>query len=898
MRILWVIMMTAFVLHLTSHHVTAQARYQVTINEAWKFHKGDLKHAALESLNDSNWTTTNLPHTWNTSDHMDEEPGYYRGPGWYRKTLRWDSLYQNRRIFLYFEAANQVTQVYVNGKKVGKPHIGGYTSFARDITPFLKAGTNNLLAVRVDNSHNPDIIPLDADFTFYGGIYRDVYLIATRAVHFDMLNMGSKGLFISTPEIDSNRARIKIRGTIVNQQDHPSTITLHHRLIDDDENRVASLQKKIRLDAGQTYRFKDTSLSINNPRLWSPSNPNLYTMVSTIEDESGRAIDRVQNPMGFRWFRFDAKTGFHLNGNPLKLIGSNRHQDFPDYGNALSDEMHRYDMNRLKDMGINFLRISHYPHDPAVIEMCDRLGFIAIEEIPFINEITMTDRFMENSKQMLREMIRRDYNHPSIVAWNTSNETSIRLDREKRERSPEKYQQYKEQLRDDLAELNRVAKEEDPTRYTMAVHCCGLERNVELDLHQADIIGYNQYWGWYTGEMEEVAGFFKDFREQDPEHPFILSEYGAGADPRIHSYQPRRFDFSVEYQTLLHQAHYRAIQDDPHITGSAIWNFADFMVEYRGDAVPHVNSKGVTTLDRRPKNAYYFYKTVLSEEPYLVLPSRLWDKRSGRPDSAGLTHSTQPVEAYANVQQAELFQNNKSLGVKTFKHHKAVWQVPFNDGSNLLELRAVEDGKVIKDHLTIDFLMQPYHMKDTSFPFKEIAINVGAHFYFIDETKNDYLWVPDKPYEKGSWGYTGGKMYLRDFEEVVGSNRNILGTGIDPIYQTQRFGLEGYRFDLPDGRYEVTLHFSELLSGWLLERYLEEEEEGVTQDKYRRVFRVMANNKALLTDLDIAGHYGTNRAVVKEFIIDVKDGQGLQLDFKASHSVPVVNGIQVRRIYP
>jgi len=898
MKPLLILMMVAISLLLSDNKTLGQARQKVTINEAWKFHKGDLKKAALAGFDDSDWTITNLPHTWNTSDHMDEKPGYYRGAGWYRKTIRWDSIYQNRQIFLYFEASNQVTQVYVNGKPVGKPHVGGYTSFARNITPYMNSNQDNLLAVKVDNSHNPDIVPLDADFTFYGGIYRDVYLVAAQPVHFDVLNMGSKGVFISTPQVDSSRARIMTRSTVLNEKDQPAVVTIRHRLLDDRDQMVASTHKQVRLNPGEKHHLADSSMTIEQPGLWSPEDPALYTMISSIESESGKIMDQVKNPVGFRWFRFDAKTGFHLNGKPLKLIGSNRHQDYPGYGNALTDEMHRHDMRMLKDMGINFLRVSHYPHDPAVLEMCDRLGFIAIEEIPFINEITMTDRFMENSTRMLREMIRRDYNHPSIVAWNTSNETSIRLDREKRERSEKGYEQYKEQLRDDLAKLNRIAKEEDPSRYTMAVHCCGLERNVELDLHQADIIGYNQYWGWYTGEMEEVAGFFEDFRKQDPEHPFILSEYGAGADPRIHTYNPRRFDFSVEYQTLLHQAHYWAIQADPHITGSAIWNFADFMVEYRGDAVPHVNSKGITTLDRRPKNAYYFYKTVLSGEPYVVLPSKLWDKRSGRPDEPGLTYSTQPVEAYANVEQAELFLNNKSLGVKKFEHHKTVWQVPFNEGANLLELRAVKDGKTLKDFLTIDFLMQPYHLRDTSFPFKEIAINVGAHFYFIDESKNDCLWIPDKPYEKGSWGHTGGKMYLRDFEEVVGSNRNILGTNIDPIYQTQRYGLKGYRFDVPDGRYEVTLHFSELLSGWLLEQYLDHEEDGVTKDQYQRVFTVKANNKPLLTGLDIAAHYGANRAVKKEFIVDVKDGKGLKLDFNASHSVPILNGIQVRRVYP
>ena len=222
----FVLMMVVAGLLLSGNKTRAQARHQVTINEAWKFHKGEINQASSPHFDDSEWKITNLPHTWNTSDHMDEKSGYYRGAGWYRKWLRWDSIYQNRKIFLYFEGSNQVTQVYVNGKAVDNPHVGGYTSFARDITPYLENNQDNLLAVRVDNSHNPNIIPLDADFTFYGGIYRDVYLIASRPVHFDMMNMGSKGVFISTPQVDSNRARIKIRGTLLNEQDQPASITI------------------------------------------------------------------------------------------------------------------------------------------------------------------------------------------------------------------------------------------------------------------------------------------------------------------------------------------------------------------------------------------------------------------------------------------------------------------------------------------------------------------------------------------------------------------------------------------------------------------------------------------------------------------------------------------------
>ena len=875
----------------------AQNRQKTTINTGWKFYKGDTVNASAPGFNDQHWQRVNIPHTWNSEDHMDEVPGYYRGPGWYRKKLRIDPSMKDKRIFLYFEASNQVTKVYVNGEQVGQPHIGGYTSFSYDITPYLEPEGDNLLAVKVDNSHNKNIIPLEADFTFYGGIYRDVYLVATHPVHFEM-NMGSNGIFIQTPRVDSNNALVSIRGSAYNETENEHELTISHEITAPSGKEVARYNTEMTFQPQAETEFSQHQLRITEPRLWSPENPHLYTVTTTLKDPSGKILDQVNNPLGLRWFRFDPDTGFHLNGKNYKLIGSNRHQDYPGHGFALKDHMHRYDMKKLKEMGINFLRVSHYPHDPDVLEMCDRYGFIAIEEIPFINEITLNEEFMENSKRMLREMIRRDYNHPSIVAWNTSNETSLRLAGKKDELSEEGYQTYVQQLKEDLAELDRVVKQEDTTRYSMTVHCCGLERNIKLGLHQADIIGYNQYWGWYFGEMDEVGGFFEDFRKQDPEHPFILSEYGAGADPRIHTYEPRRFDFSVEYQAKLHQVHYRAIKNNPHIVGSAIWNFADFMVEHRQDAMPHVNSKGITTLDRRPKNAYYFYKTVLSDEPYIVLPSKLWDKRSGRPDRQGARYSTQPVEAYANVEKGELFLNNESLGVKEFDKHTATWQVPFRDGNNLLEIRAQKNGKTIKDFLRIDFQMQPYHMKDSLFAFDEIAVNVGSHFYFIDEARNDYIWVPDKPYEEGSWGYVGGKMYLRDFEEQVGSSREIIGTDIDPIYQTQRYGLDEYRFDVPNGRYEVTLYFSELISGWFLEQYLEHTEKDIDAEDYQRVFSVEANGQPLLTKINLAEHYGANKAITRKWVVEVKDGEGLRLNFEGIKDVPVVNGIRLRKMHP
>lgn len=852
----------------------AQPRHRQTINEVWQFHKGEVTDGAMPGLDDSRWEVVDIPHTWNIADIEDDPYGWYRGIGWYRKHLRVEPRMKGKRLYLCFEAANQVSAVYVNGKPAGREHIGGYTPFAYEITGLVNEGGDNVVAVRVDNAYNEEIAPLLADYVFFGGIYRDVYLLETGQTHFDVLNSGT-GVFIRTPHVSTDKGTVEIRADISMGAIDGKPVTMTHTVIGRDRKPVASVSEKVKAKTGEKVTVAAKSLTIKCPALWSPDDPYLYAVVSELKDAAGVVLDKVENPLGFRWFRFDSDRGFFLNGKPLKLIGTNRHQDYVGYGNALTDDMHRYDMQMIKDLGTNCLRISHYPHDPSVLEMCDRMGLIAFEEIPIIDYITQSEEYLENCKSQISEMIRRDYNHPCIVAWNGSNESTVM-------RPPKMIDNDNARYERDLAHffkaLDEHIRKEDDSRYTMIVHCGDARHNKDAGFHVADLIGYNKYEGWYENDYQNIWNVLRSFKTIDPQHPFFLTEYGAGADYRVRTFEPRKFDHSVEYQVLYNKEHLDAVYGLDFISGSTIWNLADFYSEGRGETQPHINNKGLLTLDRRPKDSFYYFKTRLSKEPYAVIPSKIWTSRGGREDGDGVSTCTQPVEIFANTPEVELFLNGRSLGVKAVEQYCATFDVPFTDGENRLELKS-DQGR-ITDFLKINFQLQPYNLKSDKMLFKELAINVGSHFYFIDDTKNNYIWLPDQPYQKGSWGYTSGERYIRDLKNgLVGSRNNITGTTAEPLFQTQIVGLPAYRVDVPEGNYEVTLLFSELMND------------------STRVFDVHVNDRPVMQGLNLYKRYGANRAISKRFEATVENDEGLTVLFSAVQGLPVLNGIVIRKIY-
>ena len=386
-----------------------------TINDNWEFSLDDLEGFEKAAADREEWEKVNIPHTWNDQDVFDDTPGYRRGASWYRKELKLNSNLQNKRIFLYFEGVNQVADLFVNEKYIGQ-HIGGYTAFSFDITDFVRFDETNLIAVKVDNSFNEDIPPLTGDFNMYGGIYRDVWLIATEDVHLKVTDLASSGVQISTPNLSEESGTVKISGTVVNSSSKARQLEAVTSVVDSTGKEIVSTTSKVEIKSESEANFAQTTKPISNPRLWSPDDPYLY-QVKTVIRESGRILDEISNPLGFRWFSVDAQKGFLLNGKPTKLRGTNRHQDHQGFGNAVADEIHIRDMELIKDTGYNFVRLAHYPQDPSILAAADRLGLLIWEEIPIINYITVSAAFNRNSEVMLREMIRQHRNHPSVIMW-------------------------------------------------------------------------------------------------------------------------------------------------------------------------------------------------------------------------------------------------------------------------------------------------------------------------------------------------------------------------------------------------------------------------------------------------------------------------------------------------
>nr|MDQ3309005.1 hypothetical protein [Gemmatimonadota bacterium] len=415
-----------------THPATGQApagpdvRVRHTINDGWKFLAGGVEFAEKQLISAAGWESVTLPHTWNASDPFDDTPSYRRGVGWYRRTLKLDDSLRGKRLFLYFEGVNQKADVFVNGAFAGG-HRGGYTAFAVDVTRlvnFDSVGSENLIAVQVDNSHDPQVPPLSVGFALYGGIYRDVWLVATDPVHVKVTDHASPGVYVSTPRVSRERAEVRLRGTVVNSTQAPQRLRVVSTIVDSAGARVATISSPLTVRAGNEATFAQNFPAVRNPRLWSPDRPYLYAVDTEIYD-GDRLVDRVRNPLGFRWFRFDPARGFFLNGERLQLRGTNRHQDFQGLGSALSNRQHVRDLEIIKEMGANFLRLAHYPQDPAVLEAADRLGLLIWEELPVVNYVTISEEFTRNSQQMLREMIRQHHNHPSVILWGTMNEVFL-----------------------------------------------------------------------------------------------------------------------------------------------------------------------------------------------------------------------------------------------------------------------------------------------------------------------------------------------------------------------------------------------------------------------------------------------------------------------------------------
>ena len=873
----------------------AQQRVVYTINDGWKFTKGSPFEAQLTGCDDSSWETVNIPHTWNDKDADDETPGFYRGPVWYRKQLFIDKSQEGRQAVIYFEGANQEVRFYLNGQFVGE-HKGGYTRFCFDITSHLRYGQENLFAIYVNNVYNPNIPPLSADFTFFGGIYRDVYLQFMNPVHIATNDYASSGVYIRTPEVNNSAASVEITTLLTNDMPQATEIRVENIICDADGKEVKKTQAEVKLAAGETKADISKKIKIDSPRLWDIDDPYRYMVYTRILDKrKGTLLDEVVNPLGLRWFKFDSEKGFFLNGKGRKLIGTARHQDYFQKGNALRDELHVQDVLLLKEMGGNYLRVSHYPQDPVIMEMCDKLGIVTSVEIPVVNAVTETEEFLHNSVEMAKEMVRQDFNRPSVMIWGYMNEIFLRRPYTEGKQL-EDYYRFTEKV---ARALEATIREEDPSRYTMMAYHNMPQYYEDAHLTEIPMIqGWNLYQGWYEPDINEFQRLLDRAHKVYKGKVLMVTEYGPGVDPRVHSYQPERFDFSQEYGLVYHKHYLNEMMKRPFIAGSSLWNLNDFYSESRVDAVPHVNNKGVVGLNREKKDVYWFYKTALSRRPILVIGNREWKSRGGVVNTAQ-KECIQSVPVFSNAEEVELFVNNKSLGKKKIEDNYALFDVPFVGGENLLEAVAVTGGNKLRDMLRIQFQLVGSQLKDEAVPFTELNVMLGSPRYFEDRAAN-VAWIPEQEYKPGSWGFIGGTSYRRQtgFGTMLGSDIDIHGTDMNPIFQTQRVGIKSFKADVPNGEYSVYLHWAELESD--KEREALVYNLGADSEQTfagNRSFGISINGTTVSDDFNVARDYGYARAVIKKFVITVKDGKGVSVDFHKKEGEPILNAIRIYRNY-
>lgn len=858
----------------------------VSLNDSWVFSKDpDNVSSANGHSNSQSWEKINLPHTWNAKDVLDDDPGYYRGIGWYKRKLKVNPALKDKKLFISFNGANQETEVYINGKMAGS-HIGGYTKFIIPVSQFLNYKDDEI-EVKVNNRFNEDIAPLTADFTFFGGIYRNVNLIITEDIHFSKNDHGGSGVYITTPVVSKESATVHVKSLIDNSAKGGNKIQIITIITDANGSIINQQATAATILPGQKKEVIQDFKPIKAPKLWSPASPYLYRVITQIIDVKTKSIlDQVSNSLGFRWFKFDADRGFFLNGEPLKLIGASRHQDYKDLGNAVPDALQIRDIELLKDMGGNLLRVAHYPQDPLILEACDRLGILASVEIPIVNAITESEAFTNNCKNMQVEMIRQNFNHPSIIIWAYMNEILLRP---KFTTDKPRQEIYYNHIRELAQALDDLTRKEDPSRYTMIANHGAFDIYNRVGLTKIPmIVGWNLYSGWYSGAPADFAKFLDRHHKELADKPMLVTEYGADADPRIRSFKPVRFDKSLEYALAFNQVYLDDIIKRPFVSGAMAWNLADFNSETREETMPHINNKGLLTIDRKPKDTYYLYQAYLLNQPILKFAAESWKLRAGVADAAGSStaplHSTQPIQVVTNSKSAELFLNGKSLGVKDAVSHMIAWQVPFMNGTSKLVVTSTGNS----DELVIDFhLLQ-----------KDFNILLGARRFYID-AKEQQLWLPDQPYQKGSWGYIGGEAFKGTNNRMsYGSDKNILQTDDDPVYQTQQVGIEAFKFDVPDGEYDLSLYFAELIGGVTKEALAYNLDNNHQKEKEeQRIFNVSINGQLFLENLNLAADYGYTTAVKKKTRVTVQGGKGISIDFSAVTGKAVLNAVQLLKVY-
>lgn len=888
-------------------------RIRQTINSHWQFHRGELGEG-YEPV----WENIHLPHTWNAQDLIADDErnlaanrgagafagygtvgstGYYRGVGWYRKYLEISASDRGQRLFLYFDGVNQNTTVLVNGEKIGC-HLGGYTAFCFEITTAVRFGAVNEIRVRVSNAHNEAVPPVGGDLGHFGGIYRHVYLVKTGSVHFDLTHFASPGVFVDTPQVSPENAVVRVRTRVQNQGDENRRLGVVSEVLTADGELVSAMRQEVYVAPGTTNETEIVSAPLAHPRLWSPESPNLYQVRHRLEDvATGEVLDELTTPLGFRWFTLDAERGFALNDQSCFIRGIGRHQDYSGLGYAVPYEVLKRDVLWIKELGANAMR-GHYPLTDAVYDECDRLGVMCWVKIVIMDRIMSTPEFLENTRNMLREMILQLYNHPAIVFWGHACEMLGDADWFwPKPQDPLRLQEHFTEARRMAQNLEDLTKALDPQRLTGNDFHTDPNPQWYRDsglTEVNDFNGWNIYQGWYHRDLDGLGEMLERTRAFAPHRPYLIAEYGAGTDLWIHTQEPTIYDMSPEYADLFHQAYLREVKKRPWIAGLFIWTLVDFQRTSNGDSMKHINNKGLLTGDRRAKDTYYLYKAHWNPTPMVHIAEHDWPRRVGLVKADGVCLT--PIRVYSNQPEVELFHNGHSLGVRRVQEANVCWEVPMIAGSNTLYAVSCRRKEEISDYLEIDWRLFPHNLRNWTTKGQKLCVNVGQSRTMYHDPLTDDRWLPDRAYVPGSYGHVGGRYY-RHWPNMLawhgirdGVRHAINRTDLQAVFQTFVLGLKEYRLDVPDGWYRVGLYFCEPFPQAV--RIQPEQQTGAAGEG-RRVFDVWLNDRCMLEDLDLAEQFGERVAVTEWAEVPVTGGGGIRIRLDGRIGEPLLNGVTV-----
>lgn len=650
---------------------TVPSSDRIRLSDGWQFLQSDpgspweavrpVKKGGSESV--PLWSEVSLPHCFNAFDAVDPELNYYEGPGWYRREICFENPYPGGRTLLEFEGAGQKTEVYV-GTELAGSHVGGYDGWYVDISELVAGREKAMISVRCDNSRDTEMIPSDlSDFNLYGGLYRNVNLVYTPAQRFES---------IRTSAAPSDGKGKKWTVSCEAMMSAPESATeIDASLSAPDGTLIGSVSGNV---SGGMFKAEFT---VKKPCLWSPQNPQLYTVTLSCGGFS------ASEPVGLRTFRFEEKGPFYLNGERLPLRGTHRHEDHAGVGAAMSDGMIRTEMQMIKDMGVNFIRLAHYQQSELVLDLCDSLGILVWEEIPWCRGGLGGEKYRDQARRMLRNMISQHRNHPSVIIWGLGNENDW----------PGDFPEFsKEDIHGFMAELNGIAHELDPERRT-AIRRCAFCSDV-VDVYSPSI-----WAGWYSGSYRNYKS--KSEAEAAKVDRFLHVEWGGDSHAGRHcekvsdtkkdsewseSYIVRLFDWTLKEQETM-----------PWLSGAAFWSFKDFSTPVRPEnPVPYVNQKGVVTRDFQKKESYYVFQSYWTEKPMAHIYGHSWPVRWGGPGEE------KEVLVYSNCESAELFLNGVSQGVRKrdsqdFPAAGLRWNCVYSEGDNVLEVVAVKGRETVRD---------------------------------------------------------------------------------------------------------------------------------------------------------------------------------------------------------